>query len=154
MIDKVKKGQEIYSYRDIWSVVEKGTVKDPTIITDVLGTTTDHSTEVKLIKNVHWDERVYKDGSTTSSFGNSATLLDNVFLTAKEAYESQNAMIEKHKEELRDEITGLEDLLKFPLNHCLCGENYNEYAKEVYEDVCQKILSGEIKLYTECGIGK
>jgi hypothetical protein len=154
MIDKVKKGQEIYSYRDIWSVVEKGTVKDPTIITDVLGKATDHPTELKFIKNVHWDERVYKDGTTTSSFGNSSTLLDNVFLTAKEAYESQNAMIEKHKEELRGEITGLEDLLKFPLNHCLCGENYNEHAKEVYEDICQKILSGEIKLYTECGVGK
>jgi hypothetical protein len=154
MVDKVKKGQKIYYYRSIWDVVEKGTVEDSTILTDVLGAATDHPTEFKLIKNVHWDERVYKDGTTASSFGNSAALLDNVFLTAKEAYESQNAIIEKHKEELRNGITGLEDLLKFPLNHCLCGEDYDYYAREVYEDICQKILSGEIKLYAESGIGK
>lgn len=155
MIDKVKKGQTIYWYRNIWDVVEKGTVEDPTIITDVLGAATDHPVELKLIKDVHWDERVYEDGTTASSFGNSHALLDNVFLTAKEAYEAQNAVIEKHKNELRDEINGLEDLLKFPLKHCLCGDEYtDEYAREVYEDVCQKILSGEIKLYAESGIGK
>ena len=147
MVDKVKKGQKIYYYRNIWDVVEKGTVEDSTIITDVVGASTDHPTELKLIKNVHWYERVYEDG-------NSAALLDNIFLTAKEAYEYQNAMLEKHKEELRNEITGLEDLLKFPLNHCLRGERCDNYAREVYEDVCQKILSGEIRLYAESGIGK
>lgn len=154
MIDKVKKGQEIYYYKSIWDVVEKGTVEDPTIITDVVGASTDHPTELKLIKNVHWNERVYEDGTTASSFGNSAALLDKVFLTAKEAYEHQNAMLEKHKEELRNEITGLEDLLKFPLNHCLRGEGCDNYAKEVYEDICQKVLSGEIRLYAESGIEK
>ena len=152
MIDKVKKGQEIFYYRSIWDAVEKGTIEDPTIITK--GAATDNTTELKLIKDVHWDEFVYEDGTMSSSFGNSAALLDNVFLTVKEAYESQNAIIEKHKKELQDEITGLEDLLKFPLKHCLCGENYNKYAKEVYEDVCQKILNGEIKLHSESGVGK
>ena len=63
-------------------------------------------------------------------------------------------MLEKHKEELRNEITGLEDLLKFPLNHCLRGEGCDNYAKEVYEDICQKVLSGEIRLYAESGIEK
>ena len=53
MIDKVKKGQEIYYYKSIWDVVEKGTVEDPTIITDVVEASTDHPTELKLIKNVH-----------------------------------------------------------------------------------------------------
>lgn len=154
MIDKVKKGQKIYYYRNVFDAVQKGTVEDPTIITDVFGEATDHPTELKLIKNVHWDEYVSKDGTTFSSIGSSAAVLDNVFLTAKEAYEHQDAIIERHKEELRNGITGLEDLLKFPLNHCLCGEDCDYDAKEVYEDICQKILSGEIKLYAESGIGK
>ena len=148
MIDEVKKGQEIYYYRNIFDVVEKGTVEDPTIITDIFGEATDHPVEYKIIKNVHWGEHVYEDGTTASSFGNSSALLDNVFLAAKEAYEHQNAMIEKLKE-LRGEITCLEDLLKFPLNHCLRDEDFDE----VYEDMCQKVLSGEFELCIQSGKG-
>lgn len=146
MIDKVNKGQKIYYYRNIFDVVEEGTVEDPTITTDVFSEATDHPMEFKCIKNVHWDERVYKDGTTASSFGNSGAVLDNVFLTAKEAHEHQDAMIEKCKEKLRGKITCLEDLLRFPLNHCLHDEDFDEISEESYEDMCQKVLSGEFDL--------
>lgn len=153
MIDKVKKGQEIYYYRNFCDAVQKGTVEDPTITTDVFGEATDHPFECKCIKNVHWNELVYENGTTLSSVGNSAAVLDNVFLTAKEAYESHHDMMKKLKEKLRGEITCLEDLLRYPLKHCLHDEDFDENAAEVYEDLCRKVLSGELDLCIPSGKG-
>lgn len=51
--------------------------------------------------------------------GTSCVRLDKAFLTAKEANDAQKAEVEKRKDKLRKEITDVESLLMFPLEHCL-----------------------------------
>lgn len=98
------------------------------------------------IRAVHWEMKVDDEGKEVEPIvGTLGVYLDKVFLTAKEAYDAQEAEIEKHKSEYRVEITDMESLLKFPLKHCLSGGNSNWRARAVYEECIEKYKKGELK---------
>ena len=140
MVENLKNGMTVYFYHDLDTYVIKGTVKDSTLRDMV-------PYNIKYIKAVHWEMNVDDEGKEVEPIvGTSGVYLDKVFLTAKEAYDAQEAEIEKHKREYRAEITDVESLLKFPLKHCLSGGNPDWWARAVYEECIEK-YKNELKGY-------
>lgn len=139
MIENVKKGMTVYYFKDIWEFMEEGVVQDPEIQNTVIG--------VPVISKIDWEYYVGSDGERTrEDYGTSSAKLENCFLTAKEAWEERDRRIEEHKEKLKEEITDLESLLKFPLNHEVrCGEYCDWYARAVYEEYIEKYKKGELE---------
>ena len=139
MISNVENGMTIYFYRDLDSYIKKGKVKDSSI----LGA----GDSVQYIRKVDWKADIDSEGKEVGEIGGtSGVQFDKAFLTAKEANDAQDAEIEKHKEELRNKITGVESLLKFPLDHCLNGDEYTDWqARAVYEEYIEKYKKGELK---------
>ena len=147
MIENVKNGMTIYFYRDLESYVIKGKVKDSSIVDAGIN-------NIKVIKKVDWKNTINGEGKEVREIGGtSGVRLDKAFLTAKEANDAQKAEVEKHKEELKSEITDLFSLLEFPLKHCLNGDEYTDWqAKAVYEEIVKGIKNGD---YTySSGVGK
>lgn len=76
------------------------------------------------------------------NLGSFAATEECIFKTKEDALkaykESSNKLIEKYK----NEIKTLEDLIKFPLSHCIaCGEEYTEEeAREAYEIRAKEII--------------
>lgn len=140
MVENLKNGMTIYFYRDLDSYVIRGTVKDSTICDMV-------PYNIKYVKAVHWEMKVDDEGKEVEpTVGTSGVYLNRIFLTAKEAYDVQEAEIEKLKGEYRAEITDIESLLKFPLKHCLSGDNPDWQARAVYEECIEK-YKNELKRY-------
>lgn len=139
MIKNVRKGMTVYYFSDIQEFMEEGVVQDPKI-QNVVST-------IPVINKIDWKYYVGPDGERIrEDFGTSGAKLENCFLTAKEAWEERNRRIEEHKEKLRSEITDIESLLKFPLNHEVRdGEYCDWYAKEVYEEFIEKYKKGGLK---------
>ena len=140
MIENVENGMTIYFYRDLESYVIKGKVKDSSIVDASIN-------NIKVIKKVDWKNTINGEGEEVREIGGtSGVRLDKAFLTAKEANDAQDAEIEEHKKELRSEITDVESLLKFPLHHCLIGDEYADFcARHVYEEYIEKYKRGELK---------
>ena len=139
MIENVENGMTIYFYRDLDSYVKRGKVKDST----VLGT----GDNTKYIRKVDWEANIDSEGNEVRMLGGTSGIcLDKAFLTAKEANDAQKAEVEEYKEEFRSEITDVESLLKFPLDHCLNGDEYTDWqARAVYEEYIEKYKKGELK---------
>lgn len=140
MINNVENGMTIYFYRDLESYVKRGNVKDSTILDAGID-------NIKVISKVAWEANIDSEGKEVRRIGGtSGVRLDQAFLTAKEANDAQEAEVEKHKEELRSEITDVESLLKFPLDHCLNGDEYTDWqARAIYEEYIEKYKKGELK---------
>lgn len=140
MIENVKNGMTIYFYQDLDSYVIRGKIKNSSIRDTYIK-------NIKVISKVDWEANIDDEGKEVRIIGGtSGVLLDRAFLTAKEANDAQEAEVEKHKEELRSEITDIESLLKFPLNHCLIGDEYTDWqARAVYEEYIEKYKKGELK---------
>lgn len=140
MINNVENGMTIYFYRDLESYIKRGNVKDSTILDAGID-------NIKVISKVAWEANIDSEGKEVRRIGGtSGVRLDQAFLTAKEANDAQEAEVEKHKEELRSEITDVESLLKFPLDHCLNGDEYTDWqARAVYEEYIEKYKKGELK---------
>ena len=139
MIENVENGMTIYFYRDLDSYVIKGKVKDSSI--------RDMGNNIKFIKKVDWEMNVDSEGKKVRTLGGtSGVRLDKAFLTAKDANDVQKAEVEKCKSEFRKEITDIESLLRFPLEHCLNGDEYTDWqARAVYEEYIEKYKKGEIE---------
>ena len=135
MIANVEKGMTIYFYRDLDSYIIKGKVKDSSI------------TKTGSIKFVNWEAIMDDGGKEIKALGGTSSVrLDKAFLTAKEANDTQKAEVEKHKNELRKEITDVESLLKFPFEHCVSSSEYTDWqARAVYEECIEKYKKGELK---------
>lgn len=140
MISNVENGMTIYFYRDLESYIKRGNVKDSTILDAGID-------NIKVISKVAWEANIDSEGKEVRRIGGtSGVRLDKAFLTAKEANDAQKAEVEEHKEELRNEITDVESLLKFPLDHCLNGDEYTDWqARAVYEEYIEKYKKGELK---------
>ena len=138
MVENVEKGMTIYFYRDLDSYVIRGSVRDSSIRDASIG-------NIKVISKVDWESTIDSEGKEVRGIGGtSGVRLDRAFLTAKEANDVQNAEVEKHKEELKSEITDLFSLLEFPLNHCLIGDEYTDWqARAVYEEIVKGIKNGD-----------
>ena len=139
MIENLKNGMTVYFYHDLGTYVIKGTVKDSTLCDMVPNN----------IRAVHWEMKVDDEGKEVEPIvGTLSVYLDKVFLTAKDAYDAQEAEIEKHKSEYRAEITDVESFLKFTLKHCLSGGNPDWRARVVYEECIEK-YKNELKGYNK-----
>lgn len=140
MINNVENGMTIYFYCDLESYIKRGNVKDSTILDAGID-------NIKVISKVAWKANIDSEGKEVRRIGGtSGVRLDQAFLTAKEANDAQEAEVEKHKEELRSEITDVESLLKFPLDHCLNGGEYTDWqARAIYEEYIEKYKKGELK---------
>lgn len=140
MIENVENGMTIYFYRDLESYVKRGKVKDPTILDAGID-------NIKVIRKVDWEANIDNEGKEVREIGGtSGVRLDKAFLTAKEANDAQEAEVEKHKDELRKEITDIESLLKFPLKHSVSSSEYTDWqARAVYEECIEKYKKGELK---------
>ncbi len=135
MINNIEKGMTIYFYRDLDSCIIKGKVKDSSI------------TKAGSIRFINWEAVIDNEGKEIRALGGTSSVrLDKAFLTAKEAYDDQEAEVEKYKDELRKEITDVESLLKFPLEHSVSSSDYTDWqAREVYEEYIEKYKKGELK---------
>lgn len=78
---------------------------------------------------------VDRDGKQIAkSYGEGGARFKDMFSTAKLAYEivekKENELIQKYCEEIKT----LEDLINFPLSHCISGEEYTNWeARKAYE---------------------
>lgn len=138
MIENVENGMTIYFYRDLDSYIKRGKVKDSTILDAGID-------NIKVIIKVDWEANIDGEGKEVRKIGGTSGIrLDQAFLTAKEANDAQKAEVEKHKNELKSEITDLFSLLEFPLNHCLNGDEYTDWqARAVYEEIVEGIKNGD-----------
>lgn len=147
MIENVENGMTIYFYRDLDSYVIRGRVRDSSIRDASIG-------NIKVISKVDWEATINGEGKEVRSLGGtSGVRLDKAFLTAKEANDAQKAEAEKHKDELKSEITDLFSLLEFPLKHCLNGDEYTDWqARAIYEEIVEGIKNGDYAYSS--GVGK
>jgi len=99
----------------------------------------------KITKFVQKESSVNKSVYALKSLdnlGSFAAIEECIFKTKEDALkaykESSNKLIEKYK----NEIKTLEDLIKFPLSHCIaCAEEYTEEeAREAYEIRAKELI--------------
>lgn len=89
---------------------------------------------------------VTRDGDFSRlAYGTVGRPEENIYETAKEAWDALFTICEKlgtvRKEEYRKEIQRLEDLIRFPLSHCICGdEDLDPAAREAYEERAEEIM--------------
>ena len=149
MIENVKIGMTVFAFHTIHDPIVEGTVKDPTIRETTFGGATSNPKTYKSIKSVDWKYYIADENgirSETAGFRSSGCYLENTFSTAKEAFEVKEKLIEDYREKLRSEITDVESLFRFPLNHCVIGNEYTDwYARAVYEEYIEKYKKGELK---------
>lgn len=149
MIENVKIGMTVFAFQTMHDPVAEGIVVDSTIRETTFGGATANPKTCKSIKLVHWKYYITDENGIRGEsidFGSSGCYLENTFSTAKEAFEAKNKLIEEHREKLRSEITDVESLFRFPLNHCVIGNEYTDwYARAVYEEYIEKYKKGELK---------
>lgn len=84
------------------------------------------------------------------SFGTSGARFEDLYSTAQEAFDGKNR---KHLEQMSrycDEITDVESLFKFALNHCLNGAEYtDDEAREAYIKKAKELLNIDLEHDTE-----
>jgi hypothetical protein len=135
MVNNAKIGQKIYAIWQEWCV--SGEVKE--IHTDNAGNVTAY----------RWHGLYYldADGKETDNrfYGEAGSTVEDTFLTGPEA---RQAAV-KRSDDLYDsycrEIKTVEDLVNFPLHHCLTGEDAEEEARRAYEKRLKDILNMEAK---------
>lgn len=88
--------------------------------------------------------------SVDKSFGTSGAQFEDLYSTAQEAFDGKNR---KHLEQMSrycDEITDVESLFKFALNHCLNGAEYtDDEAREAYIKKAKELLNIDLEHDTE-----
>lgn len=149
MIKNVEKGMTVFAFQSMHDPIVEGIVEDPTIRETTFGGATSNPKTYKSIKSVHWKFYItdmYGTRSETADFGCVGCYLENAFSTAKEAFEVKEKLVESYREKLRSEITDVESLFRFPLNHCVIGNEHTDwYARAVYEEYIEKYKKGELK---------
>ena len=59
--------------------------------------------------------------------GSFGAFTDNIFSTKEDAIAAHKRKSDENIAKYKEEIKNLNDLLKFPLDHCFCGEEYTDY---------------------------
>lgn len=103
----------------------------------------------KITKFVQKESRVNKPVYALQSLDNLSSFAateECIFKTKEDAIKSYEESANKLIEKYRNEIKTLEDLIKFPLSHCIaCGEEYTEEeANEAYKIRAKEIIGIEI----------
>lgn len=80
------------------------------------------------------------------SFGTSGARFEDLYATAQEAFDGKNRKRLERISKYCDEITDVESLLKFALNHCLNGEEYTDYAaRAAYIEKAKELLDIDLE---------
>lgn len=146
MIENPKKGQTVYRIEEYSDFIERGKVTNPTIKRMELG-----GTVYSIVEDINWNAYVDADGKVgRDSYGSSSCNLSNLFTSAKEADANRRIRNKKKFREYYDSIQSVEDLVKFPLHHLICGEDRNYYAIIAYLVKSKEILGvTDIKVLRE-----
>ena len=113
--------------------------------------------EIKKIKNnIVWVNikcSVDENGEPRSEYNHGGTVarllvpeeehkLYGIWHTAKEVYVLHEASVNNNEKILRDSIKTTEDLLRFPLYNCLCGDDYVDYsAIKIYKEKAKELFN-------------
>lgn len=146
MIENPKKGQTVYRIEEYTDFIERGKVANPTIKRTEIG-----GTVYSSVTLIDWNAYVDADGKVgRDSFGSSGCNLSNLFISATEADANRRIRNKKKFREYYDSIQSVEDLVKFPLNHMIYGEDRNYYAIIAYLVKSKEILGvTDIKVLRE-----
>lgn len=79
---------------------------------------------VRIDCDVHVDEA---GNDIDTAYGTSGARFDKIYASAKDAYTAKKQDFDKKTSEYCDKIRTVQDLVQFPLEHCLCGEEYTDY---------------------------
>lgn len=72
--------------------------------------------------------------------GTFGVLEDSIFATKEEAVQDAVLKSKEQTEKYCKEIKNMDDLLKFPLDHCLCGDYTDYEAKQAYKIRVKEIV--------------
>lgn len=76
-----------------------------------------------------------------NTYGTSTRKIENLYSSCRAAYKAYYDKFNDFKNKYIEEIKDLKDLLKFPLNHCLNGEEYTDYkAKAAYKQRVNELV--------------
>ena len=91
---------------------------------------------------------VDKDGRSVSrEYGSAGAIWDNVFLSAKEAYDERQSRNDACVQQHLDSIKTVKDLISFPFLHCVNGGEYTDYeAAKAYKIKAKEMFEVEIEL--------
>lgn len=112
--------------------------------------------EAEITGTKPWDDDFYeikyhcfvdRNGHCINSFvGNSVREKEDIWTSAGAAYEAIEARKEAIVKKYLEEIKTVADLLQFPLDHCLNGEEYTNYeAKKAYVIKAKELLAIDIR---------
>lgn len=97
---------------------------------------------------IQYQNIVDRDGNDIDIFvGKSAREFGKIWFSAKEAYVAINNRYKAKVKEYTDKIQTIEDLVRFPLQYCINGEEYtNHSALEAYKQKAEELLGERIFL--------
>ena len=79
-------------------------------------------------------------------YGCETRLISDLYSSHHEAYNTYFIKKNKCIKKYCDIIKTIEDLINFPLHHCICGEEYtNNEAKEAYKIRAKELLNIQVK---------
>lgn len=95
------------------------------------------------IYEIHFLSVVNRNGiEIEKGIGNSQRTEENLWENAQEVYKYLDDKSAKNVEKLLEQIKTVEDLVKFPLWHCLNGEEYTDYdAIKAYKIKTKELLN-------------
>jgi hypothetical protein len=86
-----------------------------------------------------------KDFEHERFYGSTVGKFEDIYITAKEAYDAQKNKSKLKIEEYCNEVKTIEDLLNFPIKHSFGVEEYTNYeAIAAYKIMCKKIANIDI----------
>lgn len=97
--------------------------------------------------NIHYGNMILdRTGKEGDRFiGESSVAFENVCLTAADAFDKSAREEDAQVKEYVAEIYNIEALIRFPLEHCLNGEEYTDYAAiKAYKIKAKELLNIEI----------
>ena len=123
---RIYKDKEIVYVNSVWNVAEK---------CEITGYIEHESSTGQAVYKVHSIEFCGTFGAT----------IECIFRTRKEAIEAYQKEQQKIKEAYKKEIASLEDLLKFPLDNCIEGCEYTDYAaRQAYIERAEELTQLKI----------
>lgn len=94
---------------------------------------------IAKVKNIGAVDK--EDNIIFNAYGTSAKRASILHFSLEAAYKAYNDEFEKIKNEYMKEIKTIEDLVQFPLDHCLTGDEYIDYkAVAAYKEKARELL--------------
>ena len=139
-MEGLKTGDTVYAINVDWRNCPNG------IVQTVIGVQTEAAAKAGYVVCNDKNYMTRPGGFAGRAYGTVGRPEENIFATPNEAWEALMGRIEEYnkdlKEKYREEIQSLEELIRFPLSHCICGdEDLDSAAREVYEERAKEIMA-------------